>query len=85
MSLTQSVVTASRPQPNENNWIRTIPYYLANGVKLKSYAFANDEKDVQMACIADVFTNAESNVCLEVGVAQPVKLYVPLNDGQGPD
>lgn len=68
---------------NENNWIRTIPYYLANGVKLKSYAFANDEKDVQMACIADVFTNAELNVCLEVGVAQPVKLYVPLNDGQG--
>ena len=36
-----------------------------------------------MACIADVYTNNELKVCLEVGVGSPIRLYVPLNDSQG--
>ena len=36
-----------------------------------------------MSCIADVFTNAEYGVCLEVGVSLPYKIYVALNDHSG--
>ncbi|MBQ0161692.1 MAG: DUF3160 domain-containing protein [Treponema sp.] len=66
---------------DENKWIKTIPNNLSNVVKLKSYSYATSDKELQMACIADVYTS--DGLCLEVGVAKPVKLYVPLNDGQG--
>ena len=36
-----------------------------------------------MACIADVYTNGEKGLCLEVGTGRPHRIYVPLNDGQG--
>lgn len=68
---------------NENRWIRTIPNILSNSVMIEINAYANNKKDLQMACIADVFTNNEKGVCLEVGIGEPLKIYVPLNDKQG--
>jgi hypothetical protein len=45
--------------------------------------YSPDNDQLKMACIADVYTNNQLGVCLEVGVANPVRLYVPLNDSQG--
>ena len=67
---------------SENRWIRTIPSLLASDVIIERNGFSN-KKDLQMACIADVFTNADFGVCLEVGIGEPLKIYVPLNDKQG--
>lgn len=70
--------------PDENNWIRTIPNSLMRYVLLyvKGDAFDNYDQ-FKMACIADVFTNSEKGVCLETGVGRPNMLYIPLNDSQG--
>ena len=65
----------------QNAWIRTIPNKLSYlFVKGSDYS---DGEQYKMACIADVFTNVEQGLCLEVGVGTPYKLYVPLNDSQG--
>lgn len=73
---------------NENAWIKTIPNLFANLVfvhqaKSGAMLYSEDTDQYKMACIADVFTNAESFFCLETGVGVPYRLYVPLNDSQG--
>lgn len=65
----------------ENNWIRTIPSSLTRLIVDYSGYIDGDEK--KMACVADVFTNTEFGVVLEVGVGPAKKIYVPLNDGHG--
>lgn len=70
----------------DNRWIKTIPLQLKNVISEyidNPYAFFQADDSKKMACIADVFTNAEFGVCLEVGVGKPYRIYVPLNDGQG--
>ena len=68
----------------ENNWIPSIP----NRLQYLTLVYASgivweDSDQFKMACIADVFTNAEIGLCLETGVGRPYCLYVPLNDSQG--
>ncbi|MCR5081723.1 MAG: DUF3160 domain-containing protein [Treponema sp.] len=68
----------------DNDWIPTISASLRNLVLIhNNNGYIDDEDLLKMACIADVYTNNELNVCLEVGVGTPVRLYVPLNDSQG--
>ncbi len=66
------------------NWIATIGSSMSNLVMVHNKGeYCEDNSLLKMACIADVFTNAEQGVCLEVGVGNPIRLYVPLNDSQG--
>lgn len=72
----------------DNNWIKTVPLQLRsvitkNGDDPKVYSSNDNSDSKKMACIADVFTYTDDKVCLEVGVGTPLKIYVPLNDGQG--
>lgn len=67
----------------QNSWIRTIPSMLSFIVFVDTYSFASSEDELRMSCVADVFTNEDYNVCLETGIARTLKIYVPLNDGQG--
>lgn len=73
------------PIPNsDNEWIPTIISSLNHLVLVHNHnGEIEDDEQLKMACIADVFTNIEYGVCLEVGVGTPVRLYVPLNDSQG--
>ena len=48
-----------------------------------SWGYVDDDNQLKMACIADVFTNLEKGVCLETAVGKPFKIYVPLNDHDG--
>ena len=69
---------------DDNNWIRTIPNLLAGYVMIhQDEGDIKEQKDLQMACIADVFTNMDIGQCLEVGVGIPYKVYIPLNDCNG--
>ncbi len=68
----------------ENSWIPSIPNILQYLVLVHSSGDIWDDSDqFKMACIADVFTNAEIGLCLETAVGRPYCLYVPLNDSQG--
>jgi len=74
--------------PQENKWISTVANNLGSLVLIHaakgSYGTYSDDPDMfKMACIADVFTNAEISICLETGVGVPYRLYIPLNDSQG--
>ncbi len=75
----------NRPVSQDNlDWIPTIPSSLGSLVMVhNNNGYVNDDELLKMACIADVYTNGELGVCLEVGVGTPVRLYVPLNDSQG--
>lgn len=67
-------------------WIRTIPQQLVPLVNPPGAGYANyidDEESLKGAIIADVFTNSELGVALEVGTGIPYRIYVALNDGQG--
>ena len=68
---------------SENSWIPTIPSRLNKliFVHTPNHDIIEDNDQIKMACIADVFSNY--GVCLEVGVANPHKIFVPLNDSQG--
>lgn len=71
---------------DDNYWIRTIPNLLADFVMIhqeKGNFGEIEQKDLQMACIADVFTSMDIKSCLEVGVGVPYKVYIPLNDCRG--
>lgn len=69
---------------NDLEWIPTIAYSLNRLVMVHTNGgYSPDNDQLKMACIADVYTNNQLGVCLEVGVANPVRLYVPLNDSQG--
>ncbi|MDC7223353.1 MAG: DUF3160 domain-containing protein, partial [Spirochaetales bacterium] len=67
-------------------WIRTIPQQivplvLPPGIDYASYS--DNDDFFKGAIVADVFTNAEQGVALEVGTGIPYRILVPLNDGQG--
>ena len=65
-------------------WIPTIASSLAQIAMVhNNRGYVSDSNLLRMACIADVFTNNDYGMCLEVGVGTPVRLYVPLNDSQG--
>ena len=70
---------------SENSWIPTIPSRLNKliFVHTPNHDIIEDNDQIKMACIADVFSNYDFGVCLEVGVANPHKIFVPLNDSQG--
>ena len=76
---------ANQPVPSDDiDWIPTIASYLGRLVMVhNNYGYIQDDTQLRMACIADVYTNNDYGLCLEVGVGQPVRLYVPLNDSQG--
>ena len=66
------------------DWIPTIIPSLGRLVMVhNNNGYVNDTELLKMACIADVYTNNDLGICLEVGVGNPVRLYVPLNDSQG--
>jgi len=70
----------------ENRWIPVIAAELEKYVLVHNgfdAAYTNNEDAFRMACIADVFTDAESGTVLETGIASPLRIYVALNDGQG--
>ena len=68
----------------QNSWIRTACYTLGRLIMVHVEGnYFDDPDQLKMACIADVYTNAEENTCLEVAVGIPNRIYVPLNDGQG--
>ena len=68
----------------DNEWIPTVASYLSNLVMVHNRnGYISDNNLLKMACIADVYTNNEYGLCLEVGVAEPIRLYIPLNDSQG--
>jgi len=72
-----------------NMWIRTVPSILDEAVVVMECTGnvndfnADDPSQYYMAGIADVYTNNDANVCLEVGVGRALKIYVPLNDHNG--
>ena len=69
---------------DENSWIPTIINIFEQCIMVHNRGDHIDNKDMlKMACIADVFTNADDGICLEVGVGTPLRLHVPLNDSQG--
>ena len=68
----------------ENKWIATVSFLLGRLVLIyNSGDVITDYNQLKMACIADVFTNSEIELCLETAVGTPYRLYIPLNDGQG--
>lgn len=76
--------TQNQPISNEqNNFIRTISSTLGNLILIHIKGQVEDYDKLKMALIADVFTNGEKGLCLEVGTGVPVRYYIPLNDGQG--
>ena len=76
---------ANLPVSTEDiEWIPTIPASFGTlALVHNNHGYISDNNLLKMACIADVYTNNDFNVCLEVGVANPVRLYIPLNDSQG--
>jgi len=66
-------------------WIRSVPRQLSGLVIALAggSGWADDPDQLRMALVADVFTNAEIGVVLEVAVGIPYRLYIPLNDKQG--
>ncbi|MBO5607074.1 MAG: DUF3160 domain-containing protein [Treponema sp.] len=69
---------------NDNEWIRNLSSKLTYAAMPYAKGEAVQDYDqLKMSCIADVFTNTDYGVCLEVGVGRPYRLYVPLNDAQG--
>lgn len=70
----------------DNNALKTLPSRISY-VALREGAFGGmftqEEKKYRMAVIADVYTHADSQQVLEVGVGKPRRLLVALNDGHG--
>lgn len=68
----------------QNEWIRTVPDTFNITIMIHNRnGYIDDIEQNKMACIADVYTNGEKGLCLEVGTGRPHRIYVPLNDGQG--
>ena len=69
---------------SDNDWLPTVASSFGNLVMVHNRnGYISDNDLLKMACIADVFTNNDYGACLEVGVAVPLRLYIPLNDSQG--
>ena len=68
----------------DNEWIPTVCSSLSYLVMVHyRNTYVSDNDLLKMACIADVYTNNDFGLCIEVGVATPIRLYIPLNDSQG--
>lgn len=69
---------------DQNQYLTTLPRKLARLVMpVKGGGNIIEEKEMRMALVADVHTNAEDGVVLEVATGIPYRMYVALNDGQG--
>lgn len=69
---------------SDNDWLPTVASSFGNLVMVHNRnGYISDNDLLKMACIADIFTNNDYGACLEVGVAVPLRLYIPLNDSQG--
>lgn len=84
VTIVQTEVADGQVSRQDLDWIPTfagelVPLVLVHN-KLGNVV---DEDQLKMALIADVYTNAESAQVLEVGVGTPLRIFVPLNDGQG--
>jgi hypothetical protein len=81
------VATEASDKPvsaSDLKWIATMPAEFLSLVLVHiEGGDIQDEDQLKMALIADVFTNAELKVVLESGVGIPYRVYIPLNDGQG--
>ncbi|MBP5403264.1 MAG: DUF3160 domain-containing protein [Treponema sp.] len=67
----------------ENNWIKTIPGLLKSAVLPGYSLYVQNKDDLKMACIADIFTDHDTQTCVEVGIGGVIKMNVVLNDGCG--
>ena len=84
LSISQKEAKNEAISDAENEWITSVSRLLGKFVMVHSSGdIITDYDQLKMACIADVFTNAEMQVCLETAVGTPYKLFVPLNDKQG--
>ncbi|OHD17799.1 MAG: hypothetical protein A2086_16275 [Spirochaetes bacterium GWD1_27_9] len=66
-----------------NEFIYQIPYKLAYIVLPNNSNAYIEEKEFQMALVADVHTNSFEGEVLEVATGIPYRIYVALNDGVG--
>jgi hypothetical protein len=75
---------------NDLAWITSVPNQLSRLVIAQlsrgggsTGGWMNDINSLRMALVADVFSNGEIGLVLEVAVGIPYRLYIPLNDKQG--
>ncbi|MBN2546314.1 MAG: DUF3160 domain-containing protein [Spirochaetes bacterium] len=66
-----------------NEFIYSVPYTLAKIVLPTANTDYIEEKDLQMALVADVHTDSFNEVVLEVATGIPYRIYAALNDNQG--
>ncbi len=67
---------------DDSEYIRKIPAILVD-VVAPTEGNRVEEKDLQMALIADVHTDSDNDQVLEVATGMPYRIYVALNDGDG--
>ncbi len=67
------------------NFIARLPYSLASVVLIGRDSFMDQftPEDLQMAIVADIFTDSENGLALEIASGIPYRVYIPLNDKQG--
>ncbi len=68
---------------SQNDFIYSVPYTLVKIILPPSKSDYIEEKDLQMALVADVHTNTIDEEVLEVATGIPYRIYVALNDAQG--
>ncbi len=85
LNIVSAEVKDEKVSKEDLEWIGTIPQLLAKSVvPFSNYSsYTTDNEQFKMALVADVFTNAESGLVLEVAVGIPHRIYVALNDKQG--
>ncbi len=72
--------------PDMNEFIIEVPRKLARIVippGSSPATYADNPDDLKMALVADVFTNGELGIVLEVATGIPYRMHVALVDGQG--
>jgi len=67
---------------SQNEFIYSIPYALS-GIVMPTGGNIVDKEELKMALIADVHTDSQNGLVLEVGTGIPYRMHVALNDGQG--
>lgn len=68
---------------DQNEFIHSVPYTLVKIILPPSKSDFIEEKDLQMALVADVHTDSLGGVVLEVATGIPYRIYAALNDNQG--
>jgi len=71
-----------RVSDSQNEFIYSIPYRLSN-IVVPIDGNVADTEELKMALIADVYTDSENGLVLEVGTGIPYRMHIALNDGQG--